>query len=248
MQNKSICIVGACRDSETYLPAVLANLETIETWWRECKIVIFENDSVDNTNAIIRDWTTKGGHRTLITEYNLKTRIPNRVGRLAYIRNRLLEYIPNSFDYFMVLDLDDVFTHPVSKESFDSCFALDNWDVVTATGYTNYYDIWPLRVPGLIEFDCWKRYYELWRSGKYDQKTATYEAIEKYKDIMLTIKEPTVVNSAFNIAMLAKVSVLRRCCKYVGNNGPDEICEHVPFQNCLRSHGARIVFNPNFRL
>lgn len=248
MQNKSICIVGACRDIEPYLPAVLANLETIETWWRECKIVLFENDSVDNTNAMIREWITKGGHRTLITEYNLKTRISNRVGRLAYIRNRLLEYIPNFFDYFMVIDLDDVFTHPVAKESFDSCFALDNWDVVTANGYTNYYDIWPLRVPGLIEFDCWKRYYELWRSGKYDQKAATYEAIEKYKDIMPTIKEPMVVHSAFNIAMLAKVSVLRRCCKYAANNGPDEICEHVPFQNCLRSHGARIVFNPNFRL
>jgi hypothetical protein len=86
------------------------------------------------------------------------------------------------------------------------------------------------------------------RSGKYDKKEATYEAIEKFKHIMPTIKEPTVVNSAFNIAMIAKVSVLRRCCKYAPNIGVDEVCEHVPFQNCLRSHGARIVFNPNFRL
>jgi hypothetical protein len=51
----------------------------------------------------------------------------------------------------MMVDLDDIFTHPVSKESFDSCFALDNWDVITPNGYTYYYDIWPLRVPGLIE-------------------------------------------------------------------------------------------------
>lgn len=248
MESKSLCIVGACRNSEKYLPSVLANLETIEPWWRECKIVIFENDSTDKTNEIIRGWTMKGKHRSLVTEYNLITKIEDRVARLAYIRNRLLEYIPNSFDYFMMVDLDDIFTHPVSKESFDSCFALDNWDVITPNGYTYYYDIWPLRVPGLIEFDCWKRQRQLFLSGRYGKQESIYEGIEKYKEIMYKIKEPITVHSAFNIAMLAKVSVLRRCCKYSSLIDTDQVCEHVPFQNCLRSHGARIVFNPNFRL
>jgi len=249
MNNKSLCIVGCCKDVEQYLPDVLTNLETIESWWRECKIVIFENDSTDNTNSILREWAKKGRHRTIVTEYNLNSRLPHRVERLAYIRNRLLEYIPNSFDYFMMVDLDNVFTTPVSKKSFDSCFELDNWDVITAFSTGNkYYDIWPLRIPGIIEFDCWTRYYELWHSEKYNQQEAIYEAIEKYKDLVPTFTEPVVVHSAFNTAMLAKVSMIHRCCKYSHLNGNVSVCEHVPFQNCLRSHGARIVLNPKFVL
>jgi len=250
MKDKSICIVGCCMNVEKYLPEVLANLETIEPWWKESKVVIFENDSVDDTNKIIKEWAKKKpGQRIIVTEYNLNNRIADRVERLAYIRNRLLEYVPTFFDYFMMIDLDNVFTTPVSKESFDSCFALDNWDVITAVSYGNkYYDIWPLRIPGIIEFDCWREYYKLWRSGKYSQQEATTEAIEKFKDLVPTFTKPVVVYSAFNTAMLAKVSTLHRCCKYNNRDGGQMVCEHVPFQNCLRSHGARIVLNPNFRL
>jgi len=234
------------------LPDVLDNIKVISSWFKECRVVIYENDSTDRTHEMLMEWVSlreHNVHRQVISESNLNARFPGRTVRLAHIRNTLLHHIPPGFDYFMMVDLDDVFTHPVRKESFDSCFEMkDKWDVVTANGYGGYYDIWALRVPGVIEFDCWQRYYELIRSGKYTQKQATYEAIEKFKDYMHGVKEPMYVDGAFNVAMISKVSILRPCCRYSGVADNISCCEHYPFQKCLRSHGARILFNPNFRL
>ena len=252
MNTSSICILGACKNSEPFLPAVLANLDTVSSWFRETRVVIYENDSTDRTHEMLMDWAAvkqHNVHRQIIRESNLNARFSDRAIRLAYIRNTLLCHIPPGFDYFMMVDLDDVFTRPVRKESFDSCFALkDKWDIVTANGYEGYYDIWPLRIPGVIEFDCWQKYYELWRSKKYTQKEATYEAIEKFKDYMCAVKEPMYVDGAFNVAMISKVSIIRPCCRYSGLTDGVSCTEHYPFQKCLRSHGARILFNPDFRL
>lgn len=247
METKTLCIVGACKNAAAFLPILLPKLTTIASWWKECKIVIYENDSTDETSELLHAWKALGGHIDIVQETNLDTRYPSRVERLAYIRNRLLHYVPSFFDYMLMVDLDDVFLAPPSKEAFESCFTLKSWDVMTANGRGSYYDIWALRVPGLIEFDCWTRYYQLLRQGVPKQQ-ATYEAIEKYKDIMATMNQILPVFSAFNIGILCKVSAIHPCCRFCASVNGAEICEHVPFQNCLRSHGARILFNPFFRL
>jgi hypothetical protein len=252
MDQAKICILGACKNSEPFLPVVLANLDRVASWFKESRIVIYENDSTDKTHSMLMEWTTLGGngiHREVVKESNLSNRFADRTVRLAYIRNTLLCHIPPSFDYFMMVDLDDVFSHPVEKASFDSCFALkDTWDIVTANGYGGYYDIWALRVPDVIEFDCWWKFYELQRSGKYTEKEAVYESVEKYKDYMASVTKPMYVDGAFNIAMISKVSVVKPCCKYSGIYENRSCVEHFPFQKCLRSHGTRILFNPDFRL
>jgi hypothetical protein len=252
MDQTTICIVGACKNAEPFLETVLSNLSTISSWFKECRIVIYENDSTDRTHEMLMEWASVEGHnihRHVIKETNLNARFSDRTVRLAYIRNTLICHVPSNFDYFMMVDLDDVFSRPVDKKSFDSCFEMkDKWDVVTANGYGGYYDIWALRVPGVIEFDCWQKYYELMRSGKYTQQQATYEAVDKFKDYMRDVTEPTYVYGAFNVAMISKVSIVKPCCKYSGIYEGKSSVEHFPFQKCLRSHGARILFNPNFRL
>lgn len=246
MQDKTLCIVGACRDVAVHLPQVLKNMDTIASWWKECKIVIFENDSIDDTPKILDEWLQKGGHREIIHESNLNEKFPNRIERLAYIRNRLLCYVPPFFDYMFMVDMDDVFTSPVQKSSFESCFRIADWDVMTASTPW-YYDIWALRVPGLIEFDCWARQRELVKQGK-SEKEAIYEAIEKYKEIMTKVPNPIYIYSAFNVGALYKVNKIRQCCRFSAYKKGIEICEHIPFQECLRSHGGKIIYNPGFKL
>lgn len=246
METKTLCIVGCCRDVESYLEKVLTNIDSIYSWWKECKVVIFENDSTDNTRKILNEWVaSRGGHREIVTEDGLHSRIPDRVERLAYIRNRLLFHVPPTFDYMLMIDLDDVTQNPISKQSFESCFETNDWDVMT--GNTSwYYDIWALRVPNVIEFDCWDRYYEIVRQG-FSTQDASWKAIEKYKEWMSHVDKLLPVYSAFNAAVLYKVSMIRQCCRFSGKTNGKSICEHVPFQTCLRSHGARIIFNPNFK-
>jgi hypothetical protein len=247
MDTKTLCIVGACQNVEAFLPQVLANLTTISSWWKECKIVIYENDSTDNTSTHLHEWKAKGGHIELVQETNLRQRFPNRVERLAYIRNRLLHYVPPFFDYMFVVDMDDVFAKPVQKASFEACFEVKSWDVMTAATDW-YYDIWALRVPGLIEFDCWEEYYRLRRIGISEQR-AKFDAIETYKEIMSHQTDTLLVHSAFNAGALYKISTIRSCCRYSGKTlDGKEICEHVPFHTCMRSHGGRILFNPKFKL
>ena len=246
MENKTCCIVGACQNVEKFLPQVLENMNTISSWWKECKIVIYENDSTDDTPHILEEWKAQGGHRELVQETGVAARYPHRTERLAYIRNRLLHYVPPSFDYMFMVDMDDVFAKPIRKESFEACFQLKSWDVLTANTDW-YYDIWALRVPGMIDFDCWKKYYSLIHSG-ISEKDALWDAIDQFKERMSKLNQIIIVNSAFNAGALFKVSAIRSCCKFAGRVKDEEICEHVPFQNCLRSHGARILFHPEFKL
>jgi hypothetical protein len=248
MEGKSLCIVGACKNTEAHLPGVLRNLDTVASWWKESKIVLFENDSSDRTSEMLHAWVAeKGGHREIVQETGLHERIRGRTDRLAYIRNRLLYYVPTGFDYVFMVDLDDVFQTPVRKESFESCFELRTWDAMTAIGDTGYYDVWALRIPGVLESDCWHDVNRLRTSGM-TREQAVDSAITRHNTFMNGLKEPTIVHSAFNVGMLLKVSAIHPCCRYVGTVNGWETCEHVPFQNCLRSHGARILFNPNFKL
>jgi glycosyltransferase involved in cell wall biosynthesis len=149
-----MCIVGACRNVGHTLPNVLEKLEEMETWWKECKVVVYENDSTDNTASILNNWINNKPNRKLIQESNLNSKYPKRTERLAYIRNTLIGNVPTDFDYCLMVDLDDVFTNPLSKEAFQSCFALPfEWDAVAGNS-PYYYDIWALRVKELCEFDC----------------------------------------------------------------------------------------------
>lgn len=248
MESKTLCIVGCCRDVEPYLEKVLSNIDTIYSWWKECKVVVFENDSKDATRQILENWAmTKGGHIQIVTEDGLHLRIQDRVERLAYIRNRLLFHVPPFFDYMFMVDMDDVFAKPVQKKSFDSCFELNSWSVITANT-DKYYDIWALRVPGLIDYDCWERYYEM-RAQGIPKSLAESEAIWRLEEIMTRKKDVMFVHSAFNGGALYRISSIQSCCKFAGRTSAGkEICEHVPFQTCIRSHGNRILFNPNFKL
>ena len=245
MESRSLCILGACRNVEAYLPQVLENLNTIASWWKECKIVVYENDSTDQTPHILAEWKASGGHREVVQESNLEQRYPMRTDRLAYIRNRLLHYIPPTFDYVFMVDMDDVFTKPIQKSSFEACFTVE-CDVVTADT-EGYYDIWALRIPGVLEFDCWQMVYTLMNRGITEQE-AKQLAIHDYTTFMNSLTTPIIVHSAFNAGALFKVSAIRSCCRFLGSVDGREICEHVPFQNCIRSHGARILFHPEFKL
>lgn len=245
MENRSLCILGACRNVEAYLPQVLENLNTIATWWKECKIVVYENDSTDQTSHILSEWKSLGPHREVVQESNLDERYPRRTDRLAYIRNRLLHYIPPTFDYVFMVDMDDIFTKPVQKSSFEACFTVD-CDVVTADT-DGYYDIWALRIPGVLEVDCWYLVHLLISRGIAEQE-AIEMAIQKYNRFMNSLTSPMDVHSAFNGGALFKVSAIHQCCRFLGKLNGIQICEHIPFQNCIRSHGARILFHPEFKL
>ena len=110
MKEKSIVITGCCRDVQRFLLKNLEVMHKIGMQFAKYTIIIYENDSQDQTREILRDHQNK--HPTVVEcifQDNLN--IPLRTERIAYCRNRLLQKVkllPYEPDYLLMLDLDDV--------------------------------------------------------------------------------------------------------------------------------------------
>lgn len=228
-----ITIVGAARNVAPTLFNVLKNLETVAEWFSAAKIGIFENDSEDDTAKILRAWQRPG--RVLIQRSNLVQAMPQRTVRLAYARNELLAYARDqAAPLLLVVDLDEVFVKEPNREAFAAALATPgDWGAVAA-GLCNgaYYDLWALRAPGILEYDC---FFEGPRPDKAGEQIAALEA-------------PLEVKSAFNGAALYRLGAIHPCCRYIGLSAGHESCEHVSFHACMRSHGAKMWIHPAFKI
>lgn len=114
IKDKNICITGLARNIETVLHNSLNHLSAICGLFNNCNVVIFENDSSDNTKNILQSWQRPNYY--LISQ-NLKATHPTgssksllRTTALANYRNICKDYIinniPNKLDYIIVIDLD----------------------------------------------------------------------------------------------------------------------------------------------
>jgi glycosyltransferase involved in cell wall biosynthesis len=212
---------------------------------------LFENDSDDDTRSKLESWVAEKYNAHLNIQDGLSERIKDRVDRIAYARNVALSAV-NFYKAKMILnvDMDEVFTRPLETKSFVSAMnTLTECDVVTANGHGGYYDIYALRIPEILEYDCWDLYYWLVREQGWEKEKAIYHAIEKWKDFMPTVEKPMEVWSAFNAAALYRADAFEGFVKY---NTQDllgqKVCEHVGMHERMRVNGKRIVFDPNFRV
>ena len=145
-----------------------------------------------------------------------------------------------------MLDLDDVNYSGKFVETIDSCFEHNEWDVLTGNQSDTYYDIWAFRKSGLLDWDCWREYSKATSNGMSDS-----EAKDKYVWGIIKKFEPNQyieVESAFSGIAIYRLETLPNNCSYKGNYDEDgsEICEHVPFHECLKENGRKIFLNTNF--
>ena len=151
LKSKEIIVCSIVRDARSALRRNIPRLEAFCSAFRDYKVVVYENDSVDGTPHILNRWKERNPHVHIISEkLGIKKTIPDdkhlscnpffscsRIEKMAFYRNRYLDYVRKmgwTADYLMVLDLDVVRIFP---EGMFSCFRDDRtWDVVTAFGYS----------------------------------------------------------------------------------------------------------------
>jgi hypothetical protein len=244
-------VTGVARNVGPHLDAVLANFDRLSEMYPDIHFSLFENDSDDDTRSKLESWVAEKYNAHLNIQDGLSERIKDRVDRIAYARNVALSAV-NFYKAKMILnvDMDEVFTRPLETKSFVSAMnTLTECDVVTANGHGGYYDIYALRIPEILEYDCWDLYYWLVREQGWEKEKAIYHAIEKWKDFMPTVEKPMEVWSAFNAAALYRADAFEGFVKY---NTQDllgqKVCEHVGMHERMRVNGKRIVFDPNFRV
>ena len=54
-----VVVVGCARDIMKYLPTTKINLQMLKNLFKSCKIIVYENDSKDNTLDILKQWANE---------------------------------------------------------------------------------------------------------------------------------------------------------------------------------------------
>lgn len=111
-RQQKLAIVAICRNAMPHLRNTLALVDELAGLWRDCSLYVYENDSTDETAAVlddfaIRQWVTIE-HDTLGGE-DSRGFEPERTARLAKCRTRCQDWVRrNAVDanYVMVLDTD----------------------------------------------------------------------------------------------------------------------------------------------
>lgn len=254
-----VVVCGCTKNSGSY---IAAHIEKILSWrvlFNRMDVVIYENDSDDNTKAVLTGLESSG-RITLISENGIDA---IRTVVLAHGRNRLLSYvrghISRKYDYMIMLDLDEAVS-TLTSDMLTAAFShdVDTWDVLTGSS-PRYYDIWALRTnpaqftsiqkrlwPRPLTYDCWFAYSCAMRA-RPSHSFASFKHIASYQCTMTPDMPLIEVDSAFNGIGIYKFDKLRDAA-YSGvarvNGVATRRCEHVSLHAGIRKNEGRIFICP----
>lgn len=165
IKNEKVLICGVCKNVAPFLDKMKQNIESLGKVFKDYKVIVYENNSTDNTKDLLKRWANINSNIKIISEdltvdqfqniskartFNNK---PCRMEVIAYARNQVLKevYRPeyNDYKYLIMTDLD--FRTNWNIESITSSFLkTEPWDVISANGVSpnmNYFDKYALRSP-----------------------------------------------------------------------------------------------------
>ena len=147
-KTKKIIILSLARDVEHIVNLTFNKLTNIGKDFQEYKIIIFENDSDDNTRQVIEKWTHIDSNIELMDccnlnscdcklknqkGYDMGTHSQGRMEKMRFYREYLLRYATQKyeFDYVMIYDFD--ISGAIYKDGLMTSFTQD-FDMVFAKG------------------------------------------------------------------------------------------------------------------
>lgn len=152
MKNNSIILCGIVRDAAKGLKKNIPIIDLFLNNFKNFQIIIFENDSQDDTKLILEQWADRIGKDNfhLISEFRgVKKTIPKkiknkninpfysfeRINRMVELRNQYLDYIQNNnitSEVIMIADLD---VAQLNLKGLLSIFNINfEWDAICANG------------------------------------------------------------------------------------------------------------------
>ena len=167
MIDYKIIICGIVRNIDNYINnSLILCLKTTQLF-KESKIIIYENNSIDRTKLILNKFKVNPKFK-IISEDIIETN-NNHLERITNARNKLIdeirEPIYNDYDYIIMIDLD---TDYWSIEEINNCFKNTlQWDVIYGHGINKkgfYYNKYSYRDfekflfgPEIIGDDNWNK-------------------------------------------------------------------------------------------
>jgi hypothetical protein len=162
MAETRVAITGLARNVGRILPLSIRRIENLARLFADSQVVVFENDSQDDTRPLLRRWASRNRQVDVTCErlddpVNPATRCLDRAGRMASYRQRcqerVLELCPG-FDAVIIVDFDVL--GGFSLDGIASSFGRPGWDFVGANGLIcrrhglvmnalRQYDTWAIR-------------------------------------------------------------------------------------------------------
>jgi hypothetical protein len=252
------CICGTVKNCGEYLDSVLKNMKLIGLLFDDFDIILFYDNSQDNTLNILKDFQKENNNLYIYINKNEISKY--RTVRLAYGRNKCTEFVFSSkknYDYFIMMDCDDVCSSNINIDVLKKNLKRDDWDCLTFNK-KDYYDIWALsKYPYLISFFHFKQ-------NPHDKIK------ENIKKLISDLKDDELLRccSAFNGFGIYRKNKFQNCSyegvfninlfpKYIVNEniyavGSNldlsniEDCEHRNFHvQAINKNEARIFISPD---
>lgn len=258
--NLSIIICGIVRNAEKGLKNNIPIIKKVCSQFKDYRVVIYENDSIDKTKKILKDWKKDNPERihVLLNDTDKSKTIPDssevrcnpffskkRIQKMAALRNKYLEYINEqkwNADYLLVVDLD------VAQLYFDgimTSFSTNiEWDVITAFGYST--------SPKLK-----RRYHDSYALTEWgdEMNPQTEQKIKKLSEKYGKLKTSSSlirVFSAFGGLAIYKFELINNLRYRVVLNDDNRVevrCEHFSIcQQIMERKDSKIYINPSMAL
>ncbi len=268
MSNSKILVVGLARNLERGIANAVERLDKTFSQDFETSYFVVESDSSDLTERELSKLEIRNPRFRYLSIGKLSDSIPDRIERIRHCRNTYVKFIRENYnqekwDYVVVADLDGINSKLDSKILRKVLQFEEYWDVLTCNQKGPYYDIYALRAPGWVEYDCLlevNRAHEVlmrsWRSsnseGIFVKIKHNYKINQLRKSLIYSRmkyipvwSKPIQVISAFGGIAIYKPSVFLRY-DYTQDSGVFPECEHVTLHKKLIMGKGRIFIHPSF--
>lgn len=257
--DKKVVFCGMVRDCAKELNHNITTIEEIGSYFSDYRIVIFENNSKDDTKLVLTRWMSNNKRVNAIvndfdeTKYQQIPKDPSyylpncrrRIQKYVDYRNMYMEYLDQmdfESDYTVILDMD---VDRIDVKGFITSFGNKlEWDVITANGYST-------------SSSLRRRYHDTYALCEFgdENNLQSIPDIISYREIFGPIKKgmPFIrVFSAYGGLAIFKSNILRGMrYSIIYNNykGVEVRCEHFSlFKQLSESGYAKVFINPNMEI
>jgi hypothetical protein len=264
------CICGPVKNCAPFLPKVLSNIEKISSLFEDYKIVIFYDNSTDNTLNILKEYQMKNPKLLFYVNKNVVSNY--RTHNIAIARNYCLDYIRQNaeyYPYFIMMDFDDVNCKEVNVEPLKNSLKREDWDGLSFNTSPHYYDIWGLSIyPFCFSYNHFSnnfKYHTIIRNyimkkleglkpGQLLPCISSFNGFSIYRTnkFLNSYYDGRVRSDLFPKKLLQIHSIAQKSKGLVYKDyghvkGKYEDCEHRAFHQQARiNSGARIMISPEF--
>ena len=139
------CICGTVRNCGKYLDKIFQNMEKISTLFEDYIIILYYDNSNDNTLQKLTEYQNK--NTKLVLYINTEPLLNYRTHRISKGRNKCLEIMRqnyNDYEYFIMMDCDDRCSYNIKLNLLENYLKRTDWDALSFKHPAGYYDSWAL--------------------------------------------------------------------------------------------------------